>query len=226
MLAFVYLPLYAVFEIGSYSSEAFLKIVCLGQLEINSLLPFLKIKMFSCLTISQYFHLCNCLLEIRTLEKQAKNKHEKPVFYCTFDVISVSLASSEQVGFFPKRLLALISYNRDFTFNPQTRTQRNLAKHSELSRSRPACLCEPWRQSQAEAASSSVPQVQRWADTAVAAALRSGCPRQLRACAAAPNHSKLGVIHMEASTWDAMWPEASWTPAAWFDFLCMEMHLN
>lgn len=143
MLAFVYLPLYAVFEIGSYSSEAFLKIVCLGQLEINSLLPFLKIKMFSCLTISQYFHLCNCLLEIRTLEKQAKNKHEKPVFYCTFDVISVSLASSEQVGFFPKRLLALISYNRDFTFNPQTRTQRNLAKHSELSRSRPACLCEP-----------------------------------------------------------------------------------
>lgn len=31
---------------------------------------------------------------------------------------------------------------------------------------------------------------------------------------------------METSTWDAMWPEASWTPAEWFDSLCTEMHLN
>lgn len=47
----------SVFRIGSHSTGAFLKIVCLGQLEINSLLPFLKIKTFSCLNIFWYFYL-------------------------------------------------------------------------------------------------------------------------------------------------------------------------
>lgn len=47
-------------------------------------MPFLKIKMFSCLSISQYFHLCNCLLEIGTLEKKAWESSPLLCIWCYF----------------------------------------------------------------------------------------------------------------------------------------------
>lgn len=109
--------------------------------------------MFSCLNISQYFHLCNCLLEIGTLEKQAWESSPLLCIWCYFS-FSGFLRTG---GTF---------FQRDCWFwSPIIGTPLSIPSQ-ELTEILPSLqhssgLCEPWRQSQAEALRSSVPQVQR-----------------------------------------------------------------
>lgn len=175
LLLFIFL--WAVFGIGSHSSEAFLKIVCLGQLEINSLLPFLKLKMFSCLNISQYFHLHDYLLEIRTLEKQVWERSPLLYVWCYSNFSGLlrmgrTLFRRDSWSFSPT-----IGSSCSEIPNPQPSAHRKRAKFSAFGRSHLGCLCQPRSRSQAEAQRSPVPQVLCRANTAVAVQVR-GCPGQ------------------------------------------------
>lgn len=159
MFAFVYFFSWAVSGIGSHSSEPFLKIVCLGQLEINGLLPFLKIKTFSCLTISQYFHLCNYLLEMRTLKKQVWESSPLLYIWCYFSFSGFLRISKALFWRDSWSLSATVLSSLPEVLTPQGRAHRKHAEFSPSGRSyHLACVCQPWTHSQAKPHRISMPR--------------------------------------------------------------------